>query len=297
MLREELVKKSELIKTLASKVTTPKRNQKDSTSSKEGDEVEKLQSEIENLNGKHSAELNKVKSAYDKIIKEFKDTNTELLSHVPASDAKRVMSVKRTVEDSEDDHDENVEPKSVLKKLVMESADSSMVEATPASKNSNNKPGRRTRGRRKKMSATTQVSFEDSTVSNMTTDFEASSMMASDEDSCKSKKPKRGSRISKNSSRPSRKAATNVKFEILKTEDTTEDNDDSSKNSSSGTNLLEPLCDSSNKVLTPLKEDVQVPMKTPATNRKRKLFPLTPGPDVSTKILSELPFHGSSSQF
>ena len=229
MLREELVKKSELIKTLASKVTTPKRNQMDSTTSskEEGDvEVEKLQSEMEVLKGKHSAEMSKVKSAYDKIIKDFKDTNTELLRHVPASDAKRVMSVKRTVEDSEDDLDENVEPKSVLKKITfLDSADSSMVEATPASKNtSNKKTGRLTRGRRKKMSATTQVSFEDT----------------------------------------------------------------------SGTSILEPLCDSSNKVLTPLKEDVQVPMKTPATNRKRKLFPLTPGPDVSTKILSELPFHGSS---
>ena len=226
MLREELVKKSELIKTLASKVTTPKRNQMESSSSsKEGDdEVEKLQSEMEILKGKHSAEISKVKSAYDKIIKDFKDTNTELLSHVPASDAKRVMSVKRTVEDSEDDLDENVEPKSVLKKITfLESADSSMVEATPASKNSNKKPGRLTRGRRKKMSATTQVSFEDT----------------------------------------------------------------------SGTSILEPLCDSSNsKVLTPLKEDVQVPMKTPGTNRKRKLFPLTPGPDVSTKALSELPLQG-----
>merc|ERR1712079_871870 len=128
MLREELVKKSELIKTLASKVTTPKRNQMDSTTSseEEGDvEVEKLQSEME-------------------VLK--------------ASDAKRVMSVKRTVEDSEDDLDENVEPKSVLKKITfLDSADSSMVEAAPASKNT----GRLTRGRRKKMSATTQVSFED----------------------------------------------------------------------------------------------------------------------------------------
>merc|ERR1712150_161892 len=162
--------------------TTPKRNQMESSSSKEGDdEVEKLQSEME-------------------ILK--------------ASDAKRVMSVKRTVEDSEDDLDENVEPKSVLKKITfLESADSSMVEATPASKNSNKKPGRLTRGRCKKMSATTQVSFEDT----------------------------------------------------------------------SGTSILEPLCDSSNsKVLTPLKEDVQVPMKPPGTNRKRKLFPLTPGPDQFT---------------
>jgi len=165
MLREELVKKSELIKTLASKVTTPKRNQMDSTTSskEEGDvEVEKLQSEMEVLKGKHSAEMSKVKSAYDKIIKGFKDTNTELLRHVPASDAKRVMSVKRTVEDSEDDLDENVEPKSVLKKITfLDSADSSMVEATPASKNtSNKKTGRLTRGRRKKMSATTQVFAE-----------------------------------------------------------------------------------------------------------------------------------------
>lgn len=224
MLREELVKKSELIKTLASKVTTPKRNQMDSTTSskEEGDvEVEKLQSEMEVLKGKHSAEMSKVKSAYDKIIKDFKDTNTELLRHVPASDAKRVMSVKRTVDDSEDDLDENVEPKSVLKKITfLDSADSSMVEATPASKNtSNKKTGRLTRGRRKKMSATTQVSFEDT---------------------------------------------------------------------SGSASILEPLCDSSNsKVLTPLKEDDQVPMKTPGTNRKRKLFPLTPGPDVSTFTSSE----------
>ena len=58
MLRDELTKKSELIKTLAAKVTTPKRN----TSNSDGEEqpcCTALKTEIENLKEKHSKELEK----------------------------------------------------------------------------------------------------------------------------------------------------------------------------------------------------------------------------------------------
>ena len=150
MLREELEKKSELIKNLASKVTTPKRNQKENSND---EELEQLRQENEALKN----EITKSRSAHDMIINEYKEINTELLKHVPATDAKRVMSVKRTVQDSDD---ENIEPKDNTKNANEAGADSSMVEATPAKNESNQRRGRRTRGR-KKMSATTQVSFED----------------------------------------------------------------------------------------------------------------------------------------
>ena len=153
MLREELEKKSELIKNLASKVTTPKRNQKENSND---EELEQLRLENEALKN----EITKSRSAHDMIINEYKEINNELLKHVPVTDAKRVMSVKRTVQDSDD---ENIEPKDNTKNANDANdagADSSMVEATPAKNESNQRKGRRTRGR-KKMSATTQVSFED----------------------------------------------------------------------------------------------------------------------------------------
>ena len=76
MLREELEKKSELIKTLAAKVTTPKKS--DSLTNSD-------------LEKKHEAELSKVRKGYDKLIEDYKKTNEELLRHVPASAAKKVM--------------------------------------------------------------------------------------------------------------------------------------------------------------------------------------------------------------
>ena len=64
-----------------------------------------------------------------------------------------------------------------------------------------------------------------------------------------------------------------------------DDENDTKVTFSKNTNLLdvasEPLCDSSNKFLSPLMENA-LPMKTPTTNRKRKLFTHTPGPDVSS---------------
>ena len=75
MLREELEKKSELIKTLAAKVTTPKKS--DSVTNSD-------------LEKKHEAELCKVRKGYEKLIEDYKKTNEELLRHVPASAAKKV---------------------------------------------------------------------------------------------------------------------------------------------------------------------------------------------------------------
>ena len=102
MLREELEKKSELIKTLAAKVTTPKKTVVSSNlgESESAAEVEK----------KHAAEIKKIKSCYDKLIDDYKKANDELLKHVPASAAKKVMSFKRPVEDSEAE-DENTAPR------------------------------------------------------------------------------------------------------------------------------------------------------------------------------------------
>ena len=151
MLRDELTKKSELIKTLAAKVTTPKRN----TSNSDGEEqpcCTALKTEIENLKEKHSKELEKQQLRHEKVIEEFKDTNSELLKHVPASASKRVMNTKRTVEDSED---ENIPPTSNTK------ADTSTIEATPGvvaprqTKRSRSKRG--TTGSKSKISATTQA--------------------------------------------------------------------------------------------------------------------------------------------
>lgn len=237
MLREELEKKSELIKTLAAKVTTPKRK-------KDSDESPA----IESLKSKHAAELSKVQASYDKILKDYKETNSELLKHVPSSAAKKVMNVRRTVDDSDD---ENVVPESRSK--GEEGNDRSTVEATPLKKKS-----RRTRGRR---NAPTQVSFEDSIESN---DVDASNTMNDDEDSKLSKRPKRGSRVSRYGRPATRKTSS------------------SSRNGNSDESLAVPLNDTSNK-LSPVVEKADVPI-TPAA-RKRKLFTHTPGPDVSKLIL------------
>ena len=122
MLREELEKKSELIKTLAAKVTTPK----------------KMDSDLEK---RHEAELCKLKKGYEKLIEDYKKTNEELLRHVPASAAKKVMSIKRTVDDSEVE-DENTAP---------ELMDKSTVEATPVRERSEDtEKGRKRRHRKTK---------------------------------------------------------------------------------------------------------------------------------------------------
>merc|ERR1712026_32542 len=90
ILREELEQKSKLIRTLEANIKTPK----------------KIDQE---LAMKHEKELSKIKQSYEKLIQDYKKTNEELLRHVPASAAKKVMDVKRTVEDSEVE-DENIEP-------------------------------------------------------------------------------------------------------------------------------------------------------------------------------------------
>ena len=141
MLREEVAKKSEFIKTLAAKVTTPKRKSSEEDQSCCAD----LKAELENLKSKHAKDLEKQQSMHEKVIEEFKDTNAELLKHVPASASKRVMNTKRTVEDSED---ENIPPTS--------NADHSTIEATPGVVSRRNKRGRSKKGR-SKLSATTQV--------------------------------------------------------------------------------------------------------------------------------------------
>ena len=96
-LREELKTKSEFIKTLAAKVTTPKK-------------VVDPEVNLAEVEKRHEAELKKVKKAYEKLIEDYKKANEELLTHVPASAAKKVMSVKRTVEDSETEEVENTAP-------------------------------------------------------------------------------------------------------------------------------------------------------------------------------------------
>ena len=262
MLRDELERKSELVKNLAAKVTTPKRNKSSSD-----DELEKLRQENETLKANQETEIKKVKMAYDKIIEDYKETNSELLKHVPAKDARRVMSVKRTVHDSDD---ENVEPKepfgapSKKKKEDTETetaADTSIVGATPSK--SNPRRGKRTRAIKK--SATTQVSFEDSTVSNITTDFEASSVAEADDSSLR--KPKRGSKVSK-STRPGRR---------LRGSNASKKSDEEDKDTSNSSKLL--TVEKPSAKLSPLKEFNTPP---PVTPRKRKLFSHTPGADVSS---------------
>ena len=265
MLREELTKKSELIKTLAAKVTTPKRN---NTTENEPSETEtpscckKLKTDHEALNEKHQNDLSKQQMRYEKLITEFKDTNAELLKHVPASAAKNVMNKRRTVDDSED---ENVPPPSASK------ADTSTIEATPTIQ------GKGLRGKRgrKKMSATTQVSFEDDSTSTSTVHFEdveSSSLSVNEHDESKAKRPRRGARVSK-ATRPSRKYSSRSQ-----TDESINTTQNSTSNSTSNTS--QPLADSSSNQLNTISEEVY--FQTPS-NKKRKLFTNTPRPDVSSK--------------
>ena len=273
MLRDELEKKSELVKTLAAKVTTPKRNKSsnDEELEKLRQDVESLTREKESLKANHDNEIKKVKMACDKLIEDYKETNSELLKHVPAKDARRVMSVKRTVHDSDD---ENVEPKvtfgapSKKKKEDTETetaADTSIVGATPSK--SNPRRGKRTRAIKK--TATTQVSFEDSTVSNITTDFEASSV--ADADDSNLRKPKRGSKVSK-STRPGRR----LRSSNASSKKSDEESKDTSTNSSTSNSSKLLAVEKPPAKLSPLKE-----FNTPVTPKKRKLFSHTPGADVS----------------
>ena len=108
------------------------------------------------------------------------------------------------------------------------------------------------------MSATTQVSFDDDVSSSVSTNFDESSNASVAEEESKSKRPRRGARVSR-AARPSKKYASKSVTE------------DESINTTS-----EPLADTSNKLET----KQEVPFLTPMT-KKRKLFPNTPKPDVS----------------
>ena len=158
------------------------------------------------------------------------------------------MSIKRTVEDSEAE-DENTAP----------SMDKSTVEATPVRNESEGaEKGRKRRHRKtkgQKVSATTQVSFEDSIVCNEA-DSEASTVL----EESRAKRPRRGERVSK--ARPTKQYKSSV------TDDTADDTTSSI------------LSDASNVVLQ--KHDEELSWKTPAPNKKRKLFSQTPRPDVSS---------------
>lgn len=234
MLREEVAKKSELIQQLAAKVTTPKRNGEDCCA--------KLKSELQSLKEKHQKDLEKQGDRYTKLIDEFRNANTELQKYVEPNAAKRIMNTKRIVEDSED---ENVPPSK---------ADKSTIEATPINTSNSKKRTRSKRG--KKMSATTQVSFDDDSIMSSKDNLSLTSV---GEEESKSKRPRRGNRVSKNT-RPSRKYSS-------KTNDESQDADATT----------EPLTDTSHRLNSV--SEVQTPKA--ATNRKRKLFTHTPGPDVS----------------
>ena len=253
MLREELEKKSELIKTLAAKVTTPKKTVVSSNlgESESAAEVEK----------KHAAEIKKIKSCYDKLIDDYKKANDELLKHVPASAAKKVMSFKRPVEDSEAE-DENTAPRQAIPVTTL---DKSSVEATPVQEDKSRKRRMRKTKGQSKVSATTQVSFEDdSMVCNEDSVFETT------EESRPTKKPRRGERVSR--ARPTKQ---------YKSSATEEEIQDTSTASTATTSILS---DTSNIKLK--EEDSGVlAWKTPATSKKRKLFSQTPRPDVSLLLL------------
>ena len=254
MLREELEKKSELIKTLAAKVTTPKKTVVSSNlgESESAAEVEK----------KHAAEIKKIKSCYDKLIDDYKKANDELLKHVPASAAKKVMSFKRPVEDSEAE-DENTAPRQAPTPVT--TLDKSSVEATPVQEDKSRKRRMRKTKGQSKVSATTQVSFEDdSMVCNEDSVFETT------EESRPTKKPRRGERVSR--ARPTKQ---------YKSSATEEEIQDTSTASTATTSILS---DTSNIKLK--EEDSGVlAWKTPATSKKRKLFSQTPRPDVSLLLL------------
>ena len=235
-LREELKTKSEFIKTLAAKVTTPKK-------------VVDPEVNLAEVEKRHEAELKKVKKAYEKLIEDYKKANEELLTHVPASAAKKVMSVKRTVEDSETEEVENTAP-----------LDRSSIEATPVevTNNGRKRRGRKTKGQSKVAEATTQVSFDDSTVCNDSV-FEES----------KSKRPRRGERVSK--ARPQKQfksCSSTGASEMEETQDTT-------------TSILSDTSNIKVKNEDDSTASVASTWKTPATSKKRKLFSQTPRPDVS----------------
>lgn len=253
MLREEVTKKSELIKSLAARVTTPKRNT--ANIDEEQPCCNTLKKEIETLKEKHVKDLEKQQSRHEKVIAEFKDTNAELLKHVPANASKQVMNTKRTVEDSED---ENVPPSK---------ADNSLIVATPGvvAPRHQTKRGRSKKASKSKLSRTTQVSFADSTIDS-TCHFEDSS--TTDLETSKAKRPKRGSKISK-SAQQSRKNQTAKNEEI-----------DASVESAAVLNATEPLATARQK-LDSISGQTLPQFQTPATNRKRKLFTLTPRPEVS----------------
>jgi len=261
MLREEVAKKSEFIKTLAAKVTTPKRK---SSEEEQQSCCADLKNELENLKTKHLKDLEKQQLRYEKVIAEFKDTNAELLKHVPASASKRVMNIKRTVEDSEED-DENTPP--------MSNADHSTIEATPGVVSRPNKKRGRSKRGGTKLSATTQVSFADDDSSiGASFHLENSSTSVTESEVSKSKRPKRGARVSKAAQQSRKNSSKNKEV-------------DSSTSNSVSFAITEPLSNSTN---SPQKLDALSSgqnlsqFQTPSTNRKRKLFTLTPKADAFT---------------
>lgn len=203
MLREEVCKKSELIKTLASKVTTPKTPKPES----EGcSDCTKLRAEYENKIEALTKEARK---------QEYKDTNATLLKQVPSA----------TANDSEE---ENKPP-------THSEANKSTIETTPPTTGGNN--SRRGKRGRKKNNATTQVSFAD----------DANSSVDKEEEMVRpSKRPKRGTRVSKNSRPSSTRKASVVSVQDEQDSDT---------------------------------DIFQTPY---SANKKRKLFTNTPKPDVFT---------------
>ena len=118
------------------------------------------------------------------------------------------------------------------------------------------------------------MSFADSTIDSTCHSFEDST--ATDLETSKAKRPKRGSRVSK-AAQQSRKKQMNKTREI--------DTSVESSLSGAATNLaVEPLADSREK-LDSISGQTLPQFQTPATNRKRKLFTLTPRPEVSRNSL------------
>ena len=213
-LREELKKKSEVIRALEAQIPSPLSHSEE----KAKKENYKLQKEIVCLKESHARELEKVTKAKDKIIQEYKDSNFELQKHIPPA--------------------------------VNSENDNSLIGSTPSHPKARGRRGRKARNRHNNSSTTsqttaTQVSFDDSE----NADPKSCSVLSVDDTrggGSGRRRPKRGSRVSRNSKPP-----------VAQRE---------------GIQLEPPL--------SPLDENQ---LKTPINkNGRKKLFTQTPGAEVFT---------------
>ncbi len=264
MLREELQKKTEFIQKLELMIPAKKSLGHSSNEDESSDdekatlqgEVARLRKELEETKGEHGRQLEKIRKANDKVVREYRESNLELQKNISAVSASSAATDRSTLEaddDEEEGDDDIIEETPRNKKRRRNNVRPTKTSATNRSK-------RGGRGGNKTDSAS-QASFEDSESS---VSFAREENDDDDDNDCSTTSPKRR----RTTTSRAKSAAKLTRSRPVRR---------STRNSNVASAAQQPLRDTAN-VLDAIAESPPHPSgvvraaKTPATGSKRKLY-------------------------